>query len=468
MKIKVIKRNGNVVDFNEEKIRNAITKGFLDYGEITEEKKIFIKDVIKDIQTGAQKYTDGIEVEEIQDIIVAKMRKAGFRKVAKGYQEYREKRAKARELSNVLDILSNEETTEKTENANVNGYAFMGKMLHLGEETCKQHARNFLIKPEIRQAHDDGFIYIHDLGWYSIGLSNCLNHDLGKELEKGFYAGHGFLRQPQSISTAFMLSAVILESAQNNYFGGQSLANVDYALEKYVRKSFYKHYLTGCKYFATWDDVNKQDFVDSMPIDDPYYQAFSPEVYQYALDMTTKETKQAAEGFIHNCSNLESRSGAQQVFSSITYGMNTSAEGRLIIEALLNAQLEGLGHHETAIFPIAIFLVKDGVNFKEGDPNYDLYRKAMYCSAKRLFPTYVMLDAPHNLQYYKEGDPYSYTQAMGCIGYEETIKLHGLIESPVGYRSSGYKQIGQVYDSLDFLYNNKEKIKEMLGGKDNE
>ena len=219
MELKVIKRNGDVVKFNEDKIKNAITKGFLDYGEITEEKENFISDTIEEIKQEADKYMDGIEVEEIQDIIVAKMRKAGFRKEAKGYQEYRGKRAKARDMNAILDILSNEETTEKTENANVNGYAFMGKMLHLGEEICKQHARNFLIKPEIRQAHDDGFIYIHDLGWYSIGLSNCLNHDLGKELEKGFYAGHGFLRQPQSISTAFMLSAVILESSQNNFFG---------------------------------------------------------------------------------------------------------------------------------------------------------------------------------------------------------------------------------------------------------
>lgn len=417
MNLKVIKRNGNITDFNGEKIRNAITKGFLDYGEITEEKKIFIEEVIKDIQTEAQKYTDGIEVEEIQDIIVAKMRKAGFRKVAKGYQEYREKRAKARDMNAILDILSNDETAEKTENANVNGYAFMGKMLHLGEEMCKQHAKNFLLRPEIREAHEEGFIYIHDLGWYSIGLSNCLNHDLAKELKDGFYAGHGFLRAPSNIQSAMMLAAIVVQSAQNNFFGGQSLANVDYAFAPYVLKSYKKHLKRLFAYedakehvSANKDILNKIDALTSIEDKIPGLEYLC----QAAYLNTKTDTFQAAEGFVHNMSNLESRAGSQQPFSSITYGMNTSAEGRMVIEALLNAQLAGLGHHETAIFPIAIFLVKDGVNFKNGDPNYDLYRQAMYCSAKRLFPTYVMLDAPHNLQYYKEGDPYSYTQAMGC------------------------------------------------------
>jgi len=327
-------------------------------------------------------------------------------------------------LEEAAQILSNEETAEKTENANINGYAFMGKMLHLGEEVSKQYAKERLLRPEIRQAHDDGFIYIHDLGWYAIGLSNCLNHDLARELSRGFYAGHGFLRAPNSIQTAMMLAAIIIQSASNSYFGGQSLANVDYAFAPYVLKTYKKHlkkiYLFVCEKEGHEPSEEILEKIQNLNSVDDIIPGLEFE-QEKALTYTNNDTFQAAEGFVHNMSNLESRSGAQQPFSSITYGMNTTTEGRMVIDALIAAQLAGLGHHETAIFPIAIFLVKDGVNFKKGDPNYDLYRKAMYCSAKRLFPTYVMLDAPHNLQYYKEGDPYSYTQAMGkckCSPYK--------------------------------------------------
>lgn len=320
------------------------------------------------------------------------------------------------DMKKAAEILSNEETAEKTENANINGYSFMGKMLHLGEETSKQYALENLLSPEVRQAHEEGFIYIHDLGWYSIGLSNCLNHDLTKELSRGFYAGHGFLRTPGSIQTAMMLAAIIIQSSQNCYFGGQSLANVDYAFAPYVLKTYKKHlknnYIFSCKKNNSETNENIIKNINELKSMDEIIDNLTLEM-EIAKEYTIRDTFQAAEGFVHNMSNLESRSGAQQPFSSITYGMNTTTEGRIVIDALIQAQLAGLGHHETAIFPIAIFLVKDGVNFKKGDPNYDLYRKAMYCSAKRLFPTYVFLDAPHNLQYYKDGDPYSYTQAMG-------------------------------------------------------
>lgn len=424
MTIKVKKRDGRIVNFDEGKIRIAMIKGFLDYGDMTEEKEDAIKNTIERVREESKKYSDCIEVEEIQNIIVSNLRKLGFRKVAKGYQNYREERASEREMHRILDILSNDATEEKTENANVNGYAFMGKMLHIGEEMCKQHAKKYLIRPDIVQAHDDGFIYIHDLGWYSIGLSNCLNHDLAKELKNGFYAGHGFLREPSNINSAMMLAAIVVQSAQNNFFGGQSLANVDFAFEPYVLKTYKKHLKNIFAYedSKTHDTTNEEilnqiDALESIRDVIPELE----DICEVAYNETKKDTFQAAEGFVHNMSNLESRAGSQQPFSSITYGMNTSPEGQMVIEALLDAQLNGLGHHETAIFPIAIFLVKDGINYKKEDPNYYLYRKAMYCAAKRLFPTFLMVDAPFNLQYYKEGDPDTIVQAMGkckCSPYK--------------------------------------------------
>ena len=419
MKIKVIKRNGNVVDFNEEKIRNAITKGFLDYGEITEEKKIFIKDVIKDIQIEAQKYTDGIEVEEIQDIIVAKMRKAGFRKVAKGYQEYREKRAKARELSNVLDILSNEATEEKNDNANVNGYTPSGRHLHISEDVIKSYMKNYFFSKDVTEAINAGIIYPHDLGWGTTTMT-CVQIDLPKLFKDGFSTGHGYLREPSNIKTAFLQSAIAIQSNQNDMWGGQSIPNYDYALAPYVLKTFKKH----LKKLLAYEDAKKHESasialepllkqVDEIKsIEDviPGYEYICKTAYAY----TQEDTFQGAESLVHNLNSMASRAGSQVPFSSLNFGIDTSPEGRMVSEYLLKAQMAGLGKHETPIFPILIYTLKKGVNFEKGDPNYDIFRLAMECSSKRLFPTYAFVDASFNLPYYERDPYYGIINTMGC------------------------------------------------------
>lgn len=419
MKIKVIKRNGDVVDFNEEKIRNAITKGFLDYGEITEEKKIFIKDVIKDIQIEAQKYTDGIEVEEIQDIIVAKMRKAGFRKVAKGYQEYREKRAKARELSNVLDILSNEATEEKNDNANVNGYTPSGRHLHISEDVIKSYMKNYFFSKDVTEAINAGIIYPHDLGWGTTTMT-CVQIDLPKLFKDGFSTGHGYLREPSNIKTAFLQSAIAIQSNQNDMWGGQSIPNYDYALAPYVLKTFKKH----LKKLLAYEDAKKHESasialesllkqVDEIKsIEDviPGYEYICKAAYAY----TQEDTFQGAESLVHNLNSMASRAGSQVPFSSLNFGIDTSPEGRMVSEYLLKAQMAGLGKHETPIFPILIYTLKKGVNFEKGDPNYDIFRLAMECSSKRLFPTYAFVDASFNLPYYERDPYYGIINTMGC------------------------------------------------------
>lgn len=419
MKIKVIKRNGDIVDFNEEKIRNAITKGFLDYGEITEEKKIFIKDVIKDIQTEAQKYTDGIEVEEIQDIIVAKMRKAGFRKVAKGYQEYREKRAKARELSNVLDILSNEATEEKNDNANVNGYTPSGRHLHISEDVIKSYMKNYFFSKDVTEAINAGIIYPHDLGWGTTTMT-CVQIDLPKLFKDGFSTGHGYLREPSNIKTAFLQSAIAIQSNQNDMWGGQSIPNYDYALAPYVLKTFKKH----LKKLLAYEDAKKHESasitlesllkqVDEIKsIEDviPGYEYICKTAYAY----TQEDTFQGAESLVHNLNSMASRAGSQVPFSSLNFGIDTSPEGRMVSEYLLKAQMAGLGKHETPIFPILIYTLKKGVNFEKGDPNYDIFRLAMECSSKRLFPTYAFVDASFNLPYYERDPYYGIINTMGC------------------------------------------------------
>lgn len=217
MEIKVRKRNGNLVDFDPNKIIIAMTKGFMEFGEITKEKEDFINNTVKDIIIEAEKYSDAIEVEEIQDIIVSRMRKNGFRKVAKEYQAYRDKRARARELEAINEILSNDDTEEKTENGNVDGFTIMGRMLHVGEEVVKQYSLNNLFSSDVAQAHKDGHIYFHDLGFAALGCTTCLQIPIDKLFKNGFSTGHGWIREPGSIGSAASLAAVVIQANQNEH-----------------------------------------------------------------------------------------------------------------------------------------------------------------------------------------------------------------------------------------------------------
>lgn len=347
------------------------------------------------------------------------MRKAGFRKVAKGYQEYREKRAKARELSNVLDILSNDATEEKNDNANVNGYTPSGRHLHISEDVIKSYMKNYFFSKDVTEAINAGIIYPHDLGWGTTTMT-CVQIDLPKLFKDGFSTGHGYLREPSNIKTAFLQSAIAIQSNQNDMWGGQSIPNYDYALAPYVLKTFKKH----LKKLLTYEDAKKHESasialesllkqVDEIKsIEDviPGYEYICKAAYAY----TQEDTFQGAESLIHNLNSMASRAGSQVPFSSLNFGIDTSPEGRMVSEYLLKAQMAGLGKHETPIFPILIYTLKKGVNFEKGDPNYDIFRLAMECSSKRLFPTYAFVDASFNLPYYEKDPYYGIINTMGC------------------------------------------------------
>ncbi len=418
MKTKVKKRTGELVSFDKEKIKYAMKKGFLEFGDITEKEEKFMSDVIEDILSEALKYQDAIEVEEIQDIIVAKMRKEGYRKIAKGYQEYREKRAKARELGEILDILSNEETEEKTDNANINGYTPSGRHLHISENVIKNYMKNFFFSKEVVEAVNDGIIYPHDLGWGNTTMT-CVQIDIPKLFKNGFSTGHGYLREPSNIKTAFLQSAIAIQSNQNDMWGGQSIPQYDFALAPYVLKSYKKHLKNLVGYESTEevpeDIMRSIDSITSI-IDMPeiFNKATNERIADEALKQTKTDTMQGAESLVHNLNSMASRAGSQVPFSSLNFGLDTSLEGRMVTECLLKAQLAGLGRHETAIFPILIYTLKKGVNFEKEDPNYDLFRLAMECSAKRLFPTYCFVDASFNLPFYEKDNYYGCPVVMGC------------------------------------------------------
>lgn len=341
----------------------------------------------------------------------------------------------------------------KRENANIDGDAPMGKMLKFGSESSKEYAMRFMMSPDFAAAHRNGDIHIHDLDFYSTGTLTCCQIDIDALFERGFSTGHGFLRTPNDITSYGALAAIVLQANQNSQHGGQSIPNFDYALSKGVAKTFIKEYKLAMMAAVEMRSLNSQlqeyeqvklavenlvaiaegttGFAPRLTMSQEYLAeerrgieklGFDAETaeeiqkysYRTAERETNKKTHQAMEALIHNLNTLNSRSGGQVPFSSVNYGTDTSAEGRMVIRNLLLATQEGLGRGETAIFPVQVFKVKEGVNYNSGEPNYDLFQLAMQTSAERLFPNFTFLDAPFNLQYYKAGRPETEVATMGC------------------------------------------------------
>ena len=416
-----------------------------------------------------------IHVEKIQDLVERSLIKLGYADTAKEYILYRQRRNEIRNTRNktaeCIDEILNKDAKNsdlKRDNANINGDTAMGTMLQIGANVSKQYYLDNRINKTASTAHQDGYIHIHDLDFYDLTVT-CCQIDIKKLFEGGFNTGHGFLREPNSIGTAASLAAIAIQSDQNDCHGGQSIPNFDYGLAKYVQKTFEKRFkerfntlvdFTFGEYFATgipdvlydssMDIMSKRGYInmerrmtnmfdpkkmreDSDTITEvaKYIYGFVDEdmifsnvkkfvsrimgqAWKDAIESTDHDTFQAMEGFIHNCNTLHSRAGAQVPFSSINLGTDTSVCGRMVTKNLLNALEKGLGHGETAIFPIVIFKVKEGVNYNKEDDNYDLLQLACQVTAKRLFPNFVFLDAPFNLQYYKPGHPETEVATMGC------------------------------------------------------
>lgn len=413
----VIKRDGRVCVFNEEKIKEALLKAFVEIdssGAIKDKKTVALIDKIATEIKNNNK--DSMTVEEIQDLVESKLMASSRKDVAKAYVLYRDKRSRARERnSSLMRVIKQkiEVTDIQNQNANVDEKSFGGRMGAVNSEVLKQYALDNCMSEMAKNNHLNNEIYIHDLDSYSIGSHNCLSVPFDKLLANGFNTRQTDVRPAQSVSTAFQLVAVIFQLQSLQQFGGVSATHLDWTMVPYVRKSFYKHYVEGCKYIEGYKEV-KIDFDPDELIDSPFYTDVDEGAYQYAMDMTKKEVYQAAEGLYHNLNTLQSRSGNQLPFTSINYGTCTLPEGRMIIEALLNVSIEGIGKlHRTSVFPCQIFQCMKGVNREPGDPNYDLYRLALKSTARRLYPNYANVDWSGN-EGYDKNDPKTYFSTMGC------------------------------------------------------
>lgn len=439
---KIKKRDGRIVRFNPEKINDAVTKAFIAQNMDPKLADEVTSSVLKRIDS---KFRRSIPtVEDIQDEVEHALVELKYTEVAKAYIIYREERNKVRDRNTRLmrtyhDIAFSKSTDSdlKRENANVNGDTPMGAMLKYGSEGAKEFNKMFVLNPRHAKAHDEGLIHIHDLDFLTLTLT-CCQIDLTKLFTNGFQTGHGSLREPQDIKTYAALACIAIQSNQNDQHGGQSVAKFDYDMAMGVKKTYIRHYRANlAKAFEMFDinldaksvleEIKKEKgveprfknqeiskFVGSYIKDEPHKDKVLNFAYEQAQKETIRDTYQAMESLIHNLNTMHSRAGAQVPFSSINYGTDTSHEGRLVIESILDATVAGLGSGETPIFPIQIFKLKAGVSLNPEDPNYDLFQKAMATSAKRLFPNFSFLDAPFNKSYYVAGNPDTEIAYMGC------------------------------------------------------
>ena len=416
--MEIKKRDGRIVAFDQNKIIDAVLAAFQEVdGDLSDYAYIKAGNIADYIQNIAAEHTDQyLDIEQIQDLVEKGLMSTKRKDVARAYITYRNARTAQRtKNSQLIQTVTKKITASNIENqnANVDEHSFGGRMGEANDALMKQYALDYCISNMAKENHLNNRIYIHDLDAYAVGMHNCLSIPFDKLLATGFNTRQTDVRPANSINTAFQLVAVIFQLQSLQQFGGVSATHLDWTMIPYVRISFYKHFKDGCIYF--YDNVGIVPFDDitniSIDCDDYKYYA---KAYKYAMDMTIKELNQAVEGMYHNLNTLQSRSGNQLPFTSINYGTCTLPEGRMVIKALLEGSIKGIGKlHKTSIFPCGIFQYMKGVNDKPGTPNYDLYRLALESTSKRLYPNYANIDWSGNAGY-DRNDPATYFSTMGC------------------------------------------------------
>ena len=431
MELQIRKRTGELALFDKEKIETAICKAWHDVYPKETGKPSYASEIANLVETVAQQMAvesnDLMGVEDIQDLVEDCLTEYDL-VVGKAYIKYRYKHGIMRANSTEFIRTISEKlraSNVQNQNANIDEHSFGGRVGEASDEMMKQYALDFCMSKMARDNHLNNEIYIHDLSAYAVGMHNCLSVPFDDLLAKGFNTRQTDVRPANSINTAFQLVAVIFQLQSLMQFGGVSATHLDWTMVPYVRKSFYKHYKDGLKYL---ENINELKIVDennntidfntidwnSNIVGIEQVRFGSEKAYKYAMEMTERELQQAVEGMYHNLNTLQSRSGNQLPFTSINYGTCTLPEGRMVIKALLEGSIKGVGkYHKTPIFPCGIFQLGKGINRAPGDPNYDLYQLALESTAKRIYPNYANIDWSGNAGY-DPNDPTTYFSTMGC------------------------------------------------------
>ena len=469
----IIKRDGKRENFSEAKIFNAICKAFVATGVDNDENEI--EEITRRVINRFASPTMG--VEDIQDLVETELMKVQP-EVAKKYIIYRQwrntERDKKTKMKHIMDgIVAIEKNDVNLSNANMSSHTPAGQMMTFASEVTKDYTYKYLLPKKYAEAHQLGDIHIHDLDYYPTKTTTCVQYDLDDLFERGFHTKNGSIRTPQSINSYATLATIVFQTNQNEQHGGQSIPAFDFFMAKGVLKTFQKTVATTLSFLLeikgqnvsdeTLHDYSKQCFSTIVPGQEAQ-QAFLDclaahgititvaelqHILHKSLERTRKDTHQAMEGFIHNLNTMHSRGGNQVVFSSINYGTDTSPEGRMVIEELLKATIEGLGAKgEVPVFPIQIFKIKDGVSYSDADyklamsdfdaaldgkmqfeaPNFDLFLKSCRTTAKALFPNFLFLDTPFNQNdKWDPNDPKRYRYELATMGCRTRVyeDLHG-------------------------------------------
>ena len=477
--IHIIKRDGKTEGFSIDKIKNAIAKAYRASGVVDE------CSVIDSIaaNVAAAISTPEISVEQIQDLVEKELM---FRNpyVAKKYIIYREWRTTERDkktgMKRIMDgIVSIEKNDVNLSNANMSSHTPAGQMMTFASEVTKDYANKYLLGVKYSRAHRMGDIHIHDLDYYPTKTTTCLQYDLDDIFARGFHTKNGSIRTPQSIQSYATLATIIFQTNQNEQHGGQSIPAFDFFMAPGVYKTFIKHLEANINFLYSLknDGENPKEklrdglkgAVKSIDLDakaigelkkflDVRGIAISDvelkTITEKAYENTRRDTLQAMEGFVHNLNTMHSRGGNQVVFSSVNYGTDTSAEGRMVIRELLRATMNGLGNGEVPVFPIQIFKVKDGVSWSDEDyekalkdfpkavkggmkfkaPNFDLLVEACHTTATALFPNFLFLDTEYNKNdLWQANDPKRYLYEVATMGCRTRVfeNVNG-VKSSVG------------------------------------
>lgn len=456
----VVKRDGRIVGFNEEKIMAAVRKAML-HTEQGEDSTLIrrITDYVS--CQGNEQMT----VEQIQDMVEMELMKSPRKEVAKKYIAYRDKRSIARKAKTrdmFLEIIETKSNDITRENANMNADTPAGMMMKFASETTKPFVDDYLLLPEVKEAVRLNYLHIHDKDYYPTKSLTCVQHPLDKILQNGFFAGHGESRPAKRIETASMLGCISLETAQNEMHGGQAIPAFDFYLAPFVRKSFIEEIkvleqATGIEYKHLYET----EIEDYIPCSVKNLEG-EKRIIQHAINRTVSRVHQSMEAFIHNMNTIHSRGGNQVVFSSVNYGTDTSAEGRCIIRELLHSTYEGVGSGVTAIFPIQIWKKKRGVNYLPDDKNYDLYLLASKVSARRFFPNFLNLDATFNQhEDWKADDPRRFEHEVATMGCRTRVFENRFgKKTSIGRGNLSFSTINLVRIALECrnIENEKERI----------
>ena len=411
----VVKRDGRIVGYNEEKVKAAIRKAMLQT-EKGEDESLIMRIVDRITARGRE----NMEVEQIQDMVEDELMKSSRKEVARKYIAYRDQRRIARNAKTrdvFLEIINAKNNDVTRENANMNADSPAGMIMKFASETTKKFVDDYLLSPESKEAVRGNYLHVHDKDYYPTKSLTCVQHPLDNILKYGFTAGHGESRPAKRIETASVIACISLETAQNEMHGGQAIPAFDFYLAPYVRSSFVEE----VKNIEKFDGQDHSDMYE-LELDDYLMKPLdnlegNERVLQHAINRTVARVHQAMEAFIHNMNTIHSRGGNQVVFSSINYGTDTSAEGRCIIRELLKSTYEGVGNGATAIFPIQIWKKKRGVSYLPEDRNYDLYQYACKVTARRFFPNFVNLDATYNYnEKWRADDPERYKYEIATMG----------------------------------------------------